>query len=145
MSTIKFNSSFVLIEPVRVLKRHSKPLPQSTVVGDSAVDRGRGFECLNKTLTSLIKTKLELGFIVDIASFQLTEKSSNLVMFWLPKTPSNFTKNQHVKTINLVQLVNFGGLNYFFVYKYLNPKLNTSNRLEKTYALEFYNILDMLT
>jgi len=27
--------------------------------------------------------------------------------------PSNFTKNQHLKTIYLVELVNFGGLNYF--------------------------------
>ena len=59
--------------------------------GDSAVDRRRGFGCLFETLDGSIKTKLELGF----------------------KTPSNFTKNQSVKTINLVEFVNFGGLNYF--------------------------------
>jgi len=72
------------------LKKALKPLPQSTVGGDSAVDRGRGFECLIKTLMSSIKTKLELGFIVDIASFQLAQKSSNLVMFWLPKNALKF-------------------------------------------------------
>jgi len=72
------------------LKKALKPLPQSTVGGDSAVDHGRGFECLMKTLMSSIKTNFELGFIVDITSFQLAQKSSNLVIFWLPKNALKF-------------------------------------------------------
>ena len=62
----------------------------SSAGGDSAADCGRGFECLFKTLTDLVKTKLDLGFIVDIARLQLTQKSSNLVMFWLPKNALKF-------------------------------------------------------
>jgi len=34
-----------------------------------AADRGRDFGCLFETLAGSIKTKHELGFIVDIASF----------------------------------------------------------------------------
>ena len=50
---------------------------------DSADDRGKDFRYHFETLAGSIKTKLELSFIVDIASFQLAQKSSNLVMFWL--------------------------------------------------------------
>ena len=62
----------------------------SSAGGDSVADRGRDFGCLFETLAGSIKTKHELGFIVDIASFQLTQKSSNLVMFWLPKNALKF-------------------------------------------------------
>ena len=58
--------------------------------GDRAANRGRGFGCLSETLVDSIKTKLELGFIVDIASFQLAQKSSNFVMFWLSKHALKF-------------------------------------------------------
>jgi len=56
------------------------------------VDRGRGFGRVFEALASSIKTKHELNFIVDSASFQLPQKSSNCLGY--PKMPSNFTKNQ---------------------------------------------------
>ena len=62
----------------------------SSAGGDSAADCGRGFECLFKTLTDLVKTKLKLSFVVDMASFQLAKKLSNLVMFWLHKNAFKF-------------------------------------------------------
>ena len=43
----------------------------SSARGDNAADHGRDFGRLFETLASSIKTKHELGFIVDIASFQL--------------------------------------------------------------------------
>jgi len=62
---------------------------------------GKGLGEILRAFLARFGTKHELGFLVNIASFQLVQKSSNLVMFWLPKVPSNFTKNQYVKTINL--------------------------------------------
>ena len=48
-------------------------------------DRGEGFGSIVRYLFDLIKIKNGPKFIVDIASFQLDEKSSNLVIFWLSK------------------------------------------------------------
>jgi len=49
------------------------------------VDHERGFGQVFKALACSIKKKYELNFIIDVASFQLHQKSSNLAMFWLPK------------------------------------------------------------
>jgi len=50
------------------------------------VDHGRNLgEFFRLLLARLTKKKYELNFIVGIVSFQLYQKSSNLVMFYLPK------------------------------------------------------------
>jgi len=53
---------------------------------------GEGFEQKFKGLVGFIKIIYEPGFIVYVTSFQLAQKSSHLVMFWLPKMPSKVTK-----------------------------------------------------
>ena len=57
------------------------------------VDRGRGFGRIVEAIGDSIKTKHELDFIVDIAGFQLHQKSSNLVVFWLSTSALKLTKN----------------------------------------------------
>jgi len=52
----------------------------------------RGFGLIVGSLADSIYTKHELSFL-DTESFRLTQKSSNLVMLWLPKNASNFTQN----------------------------------------------------
>jgi len=49
------------------------------------VDRERRFGRVFETFDASIKAKHEMTFIIDIASFQLPQKSNNLVPFWLPK------------------------------------------------------------
>jgi len=49
-------------------------------------DHGRGFGRVLEALASSIKGRNELSFIIDIASFQLAQKSNNLVMSCLAKS-----------------------------------------------------------
>ena len=46
---------------------------------------GRGFGAIFRSLVGSIKTIHKLVFVVYIARFQLTQKSSNLMKFWLSK------------------------------------------------------------
>ena len=52
-------------------------------------DREGGFACVFQALAASVKSRYELVFIVDIARFQLAQKSINLVMFWLSKYAVN--------------------------------------------------------
>jgi len=52
-------------------------------------------------LFDLIEMKYELGFIIGIASFQLAQKSSNLMVFWLLINPLKLYQKSTLKTINL--------------------------------------------
>ena len=54
-------------------------------INGGVADRGRGFELIFGSLLDSIKIKHGPDFIVNIVSFQLIQKFSNLVMFWLPK------------------------------------------------------------
>ena len=63
-----------------------KPAENRIVVGgDNGGWSWEGFWRVFETLTSSIKIMHELGFIRETASFQLVQKSGNLVMLWLPK------------------------------------------------------------
>ena len=63
-------------------------------------NRGGRLECDFEGFASSFKIKHELGFIVDIASFQLASKSSKWVMFWLPNLPpKKVTRILSLKTI----------------------------------------------
>jgi len=84
-----------------------------------------------------IKIKHGPEFIVDIASFQLIQKSSNLVMFWLPKMPLKVTKKSAKNDLIWVNLSTLVGYFILFVYKCFNTKINTFNRLGNIYGLGF--------
>ena len=82
---------------------------KTRAIGDGAAQVGRGedFERKFEALANPVKTKNKLGFIADIASFHLVHKSSNLVMFWLPKIQPKVTKISFENGFIWVEFVNF--------------------------------------
>jgi len=55
-------------------------------------DEGERFACNFEGLAGPIETTYRLGFVVEIAGFQLAQTLGNLVMFWLPKNSLKLRK-----------------------------------------------------
>ena len=82
------------------------------------VDHGGRFERVFEALSGLVETKHELNFIYDIASFQFTQKSSNLIMFWLPnKPPKSHNRINFENNLIWVEFVNSSWLLCFICDK----------------------------